>query len=614
MARFGKAQAPCSTSTWPPMSSPQPSPRLRPTRRQRAPERRRAAGALGLIAACRRWSPAWSSARGHEDSARARRSSASLAAWERGDYGAMYAQLGPPGARGARRPSGFARTLPRGGRDADAAGRHDRAARARPPTAQVDVPVAMRTRIFGTVRGHDAAGGRAARRRRGRRRLARRTTCSPGLRRGEQPRAPDDACRRARRSLARDGTRARAGRRTGLATLGPAAAEVVGHGRPRARRARRRARARRACPTGAPVGLTGLEREFDERAAPARPAARCYAGRRVLATRCPQRGGTVRTTIDAEGPEGRGRGARRALRRDRRRAPAHRRGARARRASPSRRPSRRARRSRSSRSPARCSAGVVKRTARFPVADRGDRSRASSSRTPTARRAAGRSRRPSPSPATRSSPRSAPSSARAGSSPPPSASASTRSRRSSGAARSTIPRRAARSATTSRSARRRSARARCWPRRCRWRRRRRRSASAACARCPRCCRAAPGRRVARARRRAVARTIGRSCARWSRYGTGVGAAIPGVEVAGKTGTAELRTHGQARTPQPLAAGRAADPAPQDDTTDTDAWFAALRAGRAPARGGRRCCWSAQGAGGATAAPAARAVLQAALKR
>jgi peptidoglycan glycosyltransferase len=90
------------------------------------------------------------------------------------------------------------------------------------------------------------------------------------------------------------------------------------------------------------------------------------------------------------------------------------------------------------------------------------------------------------------------------------------------------------------------------------------------------------------------------------HGTGAAAAIPGVHVAGKTGTAELRTTQPPDPDDPNAA--AVDP---HDTSDTDAWFVCF----APARKPKvvvAVLLVGQGAGGATAAPAARTVLEAAL--
>jgi peptidoglycan glycosyltransferase len=99
----------------------------------------------------------------------------------------------------------------------------------------------------------------------------------------------------------------------------------------------------------------------------------------------------------------------------------------------------------------------------------------------------------------------------------------------------------------------------------------------------------------------VARTVGRMMVTVVRNGTGTAAAIPGVTVAGKTGTAELgNTVDQEGNKNPNA-------------PDTDAWFAAFAPVRKPKVAVGVLLVQA-GAGADVGAPTARDVLASTLQR
>jgi len=107
---------------------------------------------------------------------------------------------------------------------------------------------------------------------------------------------------------------------------------------------------------------------------------------------------------------------------------------------------------------------------------------------------------------------------------------------------------------------------------------------------------------------ATARFIARAMRSVVTDGTGIGAAVPGVKVAGKTGTAELRSS-VSEDPIP---DDPTQPPPEEDLTDTDAWFTAFAPLKDP-KVAVCVLLVGQGAGGATAAPAAKTVIEAALK-
>jgi penicillin-binding protein A len=111
----------------------------------------------------------------------------------------------------------------------------------------------------------------------------------------------------------------------------------------------------------------------------------------------------------------------------------------------------------------------------------------------------------------------------------------------------------------------------------------------------------------------VARTMERLMLAVVRGGTGVNAAIPGVAVAGKTGTAELRTTTRCEA-DPDNPESCPPEDQRDDPTDTDAWFAAYApAGKGRPRVAVSVLLVASGSGGDTAAPAAKQILAAGLK-
>jgi peptidoglycan glycosyltransferase len=118
---------------------------------------------------------------------------------------------------------------------------------------------------------------------------------------------------------------------------------------------------------------------------------------------------------------------------------------------------------------------------------------------------------------------------------------------------------------------------------------------------------------------AVARTVRRLMTAVVRQGTGTSAAIPGVVVAGKTGTAELKSASELKSECSAEAGSGEESRSGSEAcgtgrqaSNTDAWFAAFAPAIHP-RIAVGVLLVKDGAGGETAAPVARQVLEAGLQ-
>lgn len=208
-------------------------------------------------------------------------------AYERGDYRAMYALLSDT----ARGRTSYAR-LQRTYRQAAETLTLEKI-RTGPVEGTDRVPVTLETRIFGSLKGvlvlptgerKDADPGVD-------------WTAElvyPGLHRGEKLKRETTMPERAS-ILARDGTPLAEGPDR-LSDVGPLASEIAGRIGP-APEERRVELAKRGVPEGAPVGLTGLERQFDQRLSGS-PGGVLYAGGRVLARKPAIRGADVKSSID----------------------------------------------------------------------------------------------------------------------------------------------------------------------------------------------------------------------------------------------------------------------------------------------------------------------------
>jgi penicillin-binding protein A len=212
------------------------------------------------------------------------------AAWERGDYGAMYRELGSRSQSRiteAKLASAYRRTL------ATATGT---AVRVGSPGGESDgsvrIPVLVRTRIFGTVRGdvHLPVSDEGVE-------LAS-NIVFPGLARGEVLTRRSVPPKRGR-LLSRDGKVLAAGPGDARSSpLGAAASNIAGRVEPADNVAERQAAYARGFPVSWPVGRTGLERVF-EPALAGRPGGQLLAGGRVIARARSRAARPVRTSIDS---------------------------------------------------------------------------------------------------------------------------------------------------------------------------------------------------------------------------------------------------------------------------------------------------------------------------
>jgi len=212
------------------------------------------------------------------------------AAWEREDFRAMHGLLTPAAAQRTS-PSRLARRY----RQALVTATAGRVATGTPDSAgdSVRLPVAVRTRVFGEIRGEVAlpmADGLVE--------WAPHLTF-PGVPPGERLSRRTEAPRRAA-LLARDGRTIVAGPASSRkVALGETGASVAGTLAPPTEPREISDLYARGFPRGSPVGASGLERVLEVQAAGV-PGGELRGGDRVLARRPPRAADAVRTTLEPE--------------------------------------------------------------------------------------------------------------------------------------------------------------------------------------------------------------------------------------------------------------------------------------------------------------------------
>jgi penicillin-binding protein A len=209
------------------------------------------------------------------------------AAWERGDYAAMHGMLAPE-RRQAVSPERLAAAYREAAATATATGVSVATPEADGSTVRLSVTVT--TRIFGEVRGEvalSAPEGEID---------WRPHHAFPGLQPGATLDRTTSAPARGR-IVSADGKVLAEGPPDARTSTVPAAASIAGRLEPPAEDADRQALFERGFPADTPVGVSGLERVFERRLA-GTPGGELRAGTRVLARTPPRPGRPVRTTID----------------------------------------------------------------------------------------------------------------------------------------------------------------------------------------------------------------------------------------------------------------------------------------------------------------------------
>ncbi len=221
-----------------------------------------------------------------------------MAAWTRGDYVAMYGDI-DPSSRHAHSASEFAAAYERTLRTATAT--HMRiAGKTHESNGMVTVPVKVRTRLFGTL-SLDFTLETTEAGEEGLRIRWSRSLTFPGLRGGEQLSRRTSLPRRAT-LLARDGSvlaespkGSAASEGTRSSPLGEAAHAVIGTVGP-IPASRQASLEAQGVPANAIVGLSGLERALDDRLR-GQPGGELLAGSRLLAYTPPRPAPSVRTSV-----------------------------------------------------------------------------------------------------------------------------------------------------------------------------------------------------------------------------------------------------------------------------------------------------------------------------